>query len=108
MQNGKSPGSDGLTVDVYKTMWPIIGGSLADTLNHAFIDGILQASQKRGITLLQIKGKDSELVKNWRPVAPTNIDNNLLTKALAMRTEQILPTSNVKVDLLKTDTLAKI
>ena len=58
MQNGKSPGSDGLTVDFYKKMWPIIGDTLADTLNYAFIEGELSVSQKRGIiTLLQKRVK---------------------------------------------------
>ena len=89
MQIEKSPGSDGLTVQFCKTMSPIIGDTLADTLNHAFIEGEFPASQKMGIiTLGQIKGKYLELIKNCRLVAPTNVGYKLLTKALAMRTEK--------------------
>ena len=43
------------------------------------------------ITLLQKKGRDPDLIKNWRPVSLTNVDYKILTKSLAMRTEEIMP-----------------
>ena len=68
MQNGKSPGCDGLTAEFYKTFWPLVGPLLVDTLNYSAEHGELSQSQKRGvITLLQKKGRDPELIKNWRP-----------------------------------------
>ena len=92
MQNGKSPGCDGITAEFYKVFWPVIGQTLVDTLNYSAIHGELSNSQKRGvITLLQKRGKDAQLIKNWRPISLTNVDYKLLTKSLAMRTETVLP-----------------
>ena len=92
MQLGKSPGCDGLTVDFYKRFWPVIGTTLVETLNYAAQKGELSQSQKRAvITLLQKRGKDPELIKNWRPVSLNNVDYKILTKSLAIRTEKVLP-----------------
>ena len=81
MQNGKSPGCDGLTVDFYKTFWPVIGHILVEVLNSSFQKRELSQSQRTAvIILLQKKGKDSKLIKNWRPVSLTNVDYKILTK----------------------------
>ena len=89
MQIGKSPGCDGLTVEFYKAFWPIIGNILVEVLNFSSTKGELSPSQKRGvITLLQKRGKDPTLIKNWRPVSLTNVDYKILTKSLAIRMEK--------------------
>ena len=33
MQNGKSPGCDGITAEFYNAFWPVIGQTLVDILN---------------------------------------------------------------------------
>ena len=77
MKSGKSPGCDGLTADFNRKFWRILGQILVDTLDYSFIKGALSESQKRGvITLLQKRGKDPLLIKNWRPVSLTNVDKN--------------------------------
>ena len=92
MKNGKSPGCDGLTVEFYKTFWPVLGEIITEVFNYSVNKGELSESQKRGvITLLQKKGKDPLLIKNWRPVSLTNVDYKILTKSLAIRIEKVLP-----------------
>ena len=46
---GKSPGTDGLTLKFYLSVWELLGQELVDSLNHAFQRGELSISQKRGI-----------------------------------------------------------
>lgn len=88
----KSPGSDGLTAEFYKTFWRDIGPKLVDSFNYCKINGMLSLSQRRGvITLLQKKGKDGTKLSNWRPVSLLNIDYKILTKTLAKRIEKCLP-----------------
>ena len=51
----------------------------------------LSESQRRGtIKLLQKRGRDPTLMQNWRPGSVTNVDYEILTKAFAIRTENIL------------------
>ena len=42
-------------------------------------------------TLIEKKGKDKRLVKNWRPISLTNTDAKLASKTLAKRLEKVLP-----------------
>ncbi len=41
MQNGKSPGCDGFTVDFYKFFWKDIKTLMVDSINYAFDKGEL-------------------------------------------------------------------
>ncbi len=56
MENGKSPGIDGLTVEFYKTLWPVIGEELLAVFNDSLKRGLLPLSCRRAvITLLPKK-----------------------------------------------------
>ena len=46
MQNGKSPGCDGFTVDFYKFFWKNIKTFVVDSLNYAYHTGELSVDQK--------------------------------------------------------------
>ena len=83
-QKNKSPGNDGLTVEFYIAFWPLIGALLVDSLNYAFEYRELSNSQKQAIiTLIEKKGKDKRLIKNWRPISLINVDAKIVSKALA-------------------------
>ena len=91
-QKNKTPGNDGLTVEFYLVFWPIVGKHLVDCFNYAHDHGELSNSQKQaGITLLEKKGKDKRLIKNWRPISLINVDVKIASKTLAKRLEPILP-----------------
>ena len=92
MKNGKSPGSDGFTVEFYKFFWNDIKTLLIDSFNYAFTHGELSLDQKRGIlTLIPKKDKSRLLLKNWRPISLLNTDYKILTKALAKQIKRVLP-----------------
>ena len=49
--------------------------------------------QKRGIiSLIPKKDKDRKYLKNWRPISLLNNDYKIVTKALALSLEKVLPT----------------
>ena len=53
----------------------------------------MSISQKRGIiSLIPKKDKDKKYLKNWRPISLLNNDYKMVTKALALRLERVLPT----------------
>ena len=70
MKGNKSPGSDGIPVEFYKTFWPHIHSILIESLNYAYDIGELSATQKRGILSLLFKKNDKQMLKNWswRPI----------------------------------------
>ena len=68
MKLNKSPGNDGLTVEFYKTFWPVIGQVVVEAFNEAYQQGELSASQKQAMVILIAKeGKDLLQIKKYRP-----------------------------------------
>ena len=92
MKNNKSPGSDGLSVEFYKTFWRDISQFLLNSLNHSFEIGNLTQLQRQGIiTLIPKPNKDLDQISNWRPITLLNIDYKIATKSIANRINKILP-----------------
>ena len=80
-QKNKTPGNDGLTVEFYLVFWPLLGKHLVDCYNYAHEHGELFNSQKQAvITLLEKKGKDKRLIKNWRPISLIHYNKNAYVK----------------------------
>ena len=53
--------------------------------------GELSISQKQAvIKLLEKKGRDKRLIKNWRQISLLNVDVKLLTKSLATKMKKVL------------------
>ena len=92
-QKNKSPGKRWFKQpSFYLAFWPLLGKLVVDSLNYAFEYGELSNSQKQAvITLIEKKGKDKRLVKNWRPISLVNVDAKLASKTLAKRLEKVLP-----------------
>ena len=91
-QNGKSPGDDGYTAELYKQFFSLLGQDLVNSLNAAFDIGEMSASQRRGvITLLPKEDANLLFLSNWRPITLLNVDYNIASKVIAKRIERVLP-----------------
>ena len=65
---------------------------MVESFNYAFESGNLSISQKQGkISLIPKKKKNTEYLKNWRPVSLLNVDYKIATKTRATRLEKVLP-----------------
>ena len=92
MENNKSPGNDGLTREFYGKFWTYIGDLLYESFRAGFIKNELSTSQRQAIIkLLEKKDRDRRFIKNWRPISLLNIDVKLLSKTLASRLKDVLP-----------------
>lgn len=101
---GKSPGSDGLSVEFYKKFWPVIGDCVVNALNYANTNFDLSAEQGRAIiTLIPKHGKDKDFIKNYRPISLLNTDYKICAKVLSTRIKLVLPKviSNNQTGFLK-------
>ena len=89
---GKSPSTDGLTVEFNLSFWELLGQELVDSFKCAFEKGEMSVSQKRGIiTLIPKKDKNRTLLDNWRPISLLKTDYKVATKSIAARIARVLP-----------------
>ncbi|KAK3557706.1 hypothetical protein QTP70_034952 [Hemibagrus guttatus] len=90
MENGRSPGIDGLPVEFYKAFWAVIGQDVLEVLRDSMNVGQLPLSCRRAILTLLPKKGDLTHLKNWSPVSLLCTDIKLLSKALASRLTEVM------------------
>ena len=91
MENGKSPGIDGLPSEFYKQFFGLFSNSFTEYVNYCFVQGELADSQKLGIiTLLCKNPQKAELLGNWRPISLLNVDYKIISKVLSLRLSHVL------------------
>ena len=88
---GKSPGLDGLPVEFYRKMWPVIKEDFLEMVMEAQRLKILSVTQRKGIFKLVFKKEDRSDLKYYRPISLLNVDLKIITKTLAIRLGKILP-----------------
>ncbi|KAJ8047357.1 hypothetical protein HOLleu_06338 [Holothuria leucospilota] len=91
MKNDKAPGSDGLSVNFYKTFWNSIGQVVLESLNFGYQRGQLSTEQTRGIVTLILKGnKAATSLQNYRPITLLNTDYKIAAKVIASRLKGVI------------------
>ena len=91
MPNNKSPGIDGLSIEVIKVFFKQIGTQLFETIQWCVQHGQLTLSMRRGLLcLIPKKDRDPCRIKNWRPLTLMNSDHKVFTKILANRMKSVL------------------
>ena len=92
LANNKSPGIDGFSTNFYKFFWIDIKILLYESYVYSFQNNLLTNEQRIGIlNLLPKKDKDLRKLQNWRPVSLLTTDYKILTKALAIRLQKVIP-----------------
>ena len=93
MKNGKSPGTDGMTVEFFKFFWKQIGTFVVRSLNEGFRSNQMSITQREGIIICIPKGdKPREYLKNWRPISLLNVVYKIGSACIANRLKTVLPT----------------
>ena len=91
MKLNKSPCSDGLSVEFYKTFWDHLNTPFYDALQETYSDGIMSTTQRQGILSLIFKAGDPANLSNWRPITLFNVDYKIIARALPQRLQNIMP-----------------
>ena len=90
MKDNKSPGSDGIPAEFYKTFWDLIGNFITEVYNEAYEKKALPFSQNRSILSLLYKKGEKTDIKNYRPISLTNIDYKILAHIITNRIHVVL------------------
>lgn len=92
LQSGKAPGPDGYGPEYYKKMSNMVVGPLTDMFLDSFRNGCLPPSLNlANISLILKKNKPPDECGSYRPVSLINVDSKILSKLLARRLENYLP-----------------
>ena len=89
LRSNKTPGGDGLTLELYRKIWPKIKYALFNNYKSALSNGQLNPSARKGvINLLPKKVRNKLHVRNWRPIVLQNVDCKIWAKVIANRLEE--------------------
>ena len=84
MNNCKTPGEDGLPIEIYKVFWNQLKEPFYNMVLQCYKTGIMHESARKGIlNLIPKANKDTRFVKNLRPITLLNTDYKIIEKAIA-------------------------
>jgi len=81
----KSPGSDGLPMEFYRTFFDTLGPDLLKVYHAMTAKGEMPPSMRTAVISLLFKKGDRDDLKNWRPISLLNVDYKIFTKALTSK-----------------------
>ncbi|CAM2100050.1 unnamed protein product [Caretta caretta] len=90
MPTNKSPGMDGLTVELYRVFWDILSLDLVIVWAEALQSGVLPLSCRRAVLALLPKNGDLRNLRNWHPVSLLSTDYKVVAKAISLRLGSVL------------------
>ena len=86
LNNGKTPGEDGLPIEFYKFFCSKIIHMLYNMFECSYCEEYIPPSISKGVlNLIPKPGKDSRFVKNLRPITLLNCDYKIMEKIIANR-----------------------
>ena len=89
MENNKTPGTDGLTPELYRYFWKLLSPFVVDSFNFAFRNGTLSISQRQAIISLYSEEEEKyRIFKKLETVSLLNVDYKIATKTIALRLER--------------------
>lgn len=90
LQNGKTPGPDGFTLEFFKLFSDTIAPALQRMYNESFIKGHLPPPLSEASIYFFKSDKDPILCGSNRPISLLNVDLKILSKILAQHLQGVL------------------
>ncbi|KAL3699720.1 hypothetical protein R1sor_017742 [Riccia sorocarpa] len=91
LPGGKSPGIDGLGVEVMTILWPVIKDSFYGAAAYFWESGDLPPAFKEGLLFLIPKSDNPSMLREWRPITLLNTIYKVMAKVFALRLAVVLP-----------------
>jgi len=90
LNDGKSPGLDGIPIEFYKAYWKELKEILLELFCFILHSNTMSTSQKTSAVTLIHKGKKREKLENWRPISLLCVDYKILAKLITNRLKPVL------------------
>ena len=91
MKKGKTPGSNGFSVDFFRCFWKEVGTFLHRAFISCYTQGKTPPTHRESvITLIPKAGRSSHSLKGWRPISLLNVDYKIISTAVSNRFKQII------------------
>lgn len=91
MQTGKTPGPDGIPVELYKMYAEQLAPKIQSLLSKSMAeDSIPDSMYEAVIVVIPKAGKDPTLCSSYRPISLLNVDTKILSKILANRLNMVI------------------
>ncbi|KAL3681393.1 hypothetical protein R1sor_024349 [Riccia sorocarpa] len=91
MAAGKSPGEDGVTLEVVKVMWDVIKAGCLLFIQTVWREHRIGHKNAGGIVKLLPKNEQKTLIQNWRPISLLTFGYKLIGKIISTRLKRIIP-----------------
>ncbi|CAM2103817.1 unnamed protein product [Caretta caretta] len=86
----KSPGMDGLTVELYRVFWDVLGPDLVTVWAESLESGVLPLSCRQAVLALLLKKGDLHDLLNWCPILLLSTDYKVVVKAISLQLGSML------------------
>jgi hypothetical protein len=83
MQNGKSPGPDGFTVEFFKAFYDLIKENLLQIVRESQRNGKVLGSINSNLPLLIPKSQDGTSFEEFMPISCCNVTYKIISKVIA-------------------------
>ncbi|KAJ1166925.1 hypothetical protein NDU88_007319 [Pleurodeles waltl] len=85
-KSGKTPGSAGLPIEFYTSLWDLVVPDLLELYEEMEQEGVMPHTLRGGMIALLYKHKGERCdIKNWRPISLLNVDYKILAKTMVNR-----------------------
>ena len=93
LNNGKTPGLDGIPVEIYKMFWVDLREFFCELTKDIYNSRETHHTGSQGIiNLIPKPGKDCRELKNLRPITLLNCDYKIIEKVIANRMQPVMKT----------------
>ena len=86
----KSPGIDGIPIELYKTFWQLLKTPYTDMVKECFNKGILPVTTRTSVLSLIYKKGDKKELKNYRPLSLSNTDYKIIATVMSERLHRVI------------------